>query len=62
MRRDIERRLGAVEGRHGRVALILDRIKTLTDEELAANAPVCDPTTLTDEELKQLIEALDHWR
>ena len=64
MKRDLEHRLGAVEARRGRVALILRRIETMTEVELMAGIldpevyPLCDPCTLTDAELNELIDEL----
>ena len=64
MRRDLERRLGAVEARRGRVALILRRTEATTEAKLIAGIlnpeayPLCDPCTMTDAELNELIDEL----
>jgi hypothetical protein len=64
MKRDLERRLSAVEARRGRVAPILRRIAMMNDEELIAGIrdpeayPLCDLRALTDAELEELSDEL----
>jgi hypothetical protein len=67
MRRDLDRRLGAVEARRGgRTAAILRWLATLSDEELTAELSAWehgwsggfDPRVMTDVELEQSIAEL----